>query len=70
MWDLDSSDGAVWLENYLPPSVDGDGNLAGGQVITSGGSVAEAVDTFRKAVEKWRSQNPVEVKNYTAWAGQ
>ncbi|WP_302053613.1 ABC transporter substrate-binding protein [Nocardioides panacis] len=70
MWDLDSSDGAVWLENYLPPSVDGDGNLAAGQVITSGGSVAEAVDTFRKATEKWRSQNPVEVKNYTAWAAQ
>ena len=70
MWDLDSSDGAVWLENYLPPSVDGDGNLAAGQVVTSGGSVAEAVDTFRKAVEKWRSQNPVEVKNYTAWAAQ
>jgi multiple sugar transport system substrate-binding protein len=70
MWDLDSSDGAVWLENYLPPSVDGDGNLAGGQVITSGGSVKDAVDTFRKAVEKWRSQNPVEVKNYTTWAGQ
>jgi raffinose/stachyose/melibiose transport system substrate-binding protein len=70
MWDLDSSDGAVWLENYLPPSVDGDGNLAGGQVITSGGSVKDAVDTFSKAVEKWRSQNPVEVKNYTAWAGQ
>lgn len=70
MWALDSSDGAVWLENYLPPSVDGDGNLAGGQVITSGGSVKDAVSTFRAAVEKWRSQNPVEVKNYTAWAGQ
>ena len=28
----------------------------------------EAVDTFTKAVEKWRSQNPAEVKNYTAWA--
>jgi ABC-type glycerol-3-phosphate transport system substrate-binding protein len=70
MWDLDSSDGAVWLENYLPPSVDGDGNLAAGQVITSGGTVAKAVDTFKQAVEKWRSQNPVEVKNYTAWASQ
>ena len=47
------------------------GTLSGEQVvITSGGSVAEAVDTFRKAVEKWRSQNPVEVKNYTAWAAQ
>ena len=70
MWDLDSSDGAVWLENYLPPSVDGDGNLAAGQVITSGGTVQQAVDTFKKAVDKWRSQNPVEVKNYTAWASQ
>jgi len=70
LWELDSSDGSVWLENFLPPSVDGDGNLAGGQVITSGGSVKDAVDTFRKATEKWRSQNPVEVKNYTAWAEQ
>jgi multiple sugar transport system substrate-binding protein len=70
MWELDASDGAVWLENYLPPSVDGDGNLAAGQVITSGGSVEEAVSTFKKAVEKWRSQNPVEVKNYTQWASQ
>jgi raffinose/stachyose/melibiose transport system substrate-binding protein len=70
MWQLDSSDGAVWLENFLPPSVDGDGDLAAGQVITSGGSVEEAVDTFRKAVEKWRTQNPAEVKNYTTWAGQ
>jgi multiple sugar transport system substrate-binding protein len=70
MWELDSSTGAVWLENYLPPSVDGDGNLAAGQVITSGGSVQDAVSTFRKAVEKWRTQNPVEVKNYTAWAAQ
>ena len=70
MWTLDASEGAVWLENYLPPSVDGDGNLAAGQVITSGGSVKDAVDTFKKAVEKWRTQNPVEVKNYTAWASQ
>lgn len=70
LWELDASDGAVWLENYLPPSVDGDGNLAAGQVITSGGSVEEAVDTFRKAVEKWRSQNPVEVEDYTAWGSQ
>ncbi len=70
MWALDASPGAVWLENYLPPSVDGDGNLAAGQVITSGGTVPQAVDTFRKAAEKWRGQNPVEVKNYKAWAGQ
>jgi len=70
LWELDASAGSVWLENYLPPSVDGDGNLAGGQVITSGGSVKDAVSTFAKATEQWRSQNPVEVKNYTAWASQ
>ena len=68
LWKHDATPGAVWLENYLPPSVDGDGNLAAGQVITSGGSVKEAVDTFTKATEKWRSQNPAELKNYTAWA--
>jgi raffinose/stachyose/melibiose transport system substrate-binding protein len=68
LWKYDASAGSVWLENYLPPSVDGDGNLAGGQVITSGGSVKDAVATFRKATEKWRSQNPVEVKNYRTWA--
>lgn len=70
LWEFNASDGSVWLENYLPPSVDGDGNLAGGQVITSGGTVQEAVDTFKKATEKWRSQNPIEVKNYTEWATQ
>ncbi|MEI8058007.1 MAG: extracellular solute-binding protein [Actinomycetes bacterium] len=70
LWAFDSSPGAVWLENYLPPSVDGDGDLAAGQVITSGGSVADAVSTFQKAVEKWRATNTDEVKNYTAWAGQ
>jgi raffinose/stachyose/melibiose transport system substrate-binding protein len=70
LWEYDSSPGAVWLENYLPPSVDGDGNLAAGQVITSGGSLDEAVSTFKAAAEKWRSQNPAEVKNYTTWAGQ
>ena len=68
LWKFDSSAGSVWLENYLPPSVDGDGNLAAGQVITSGGSVKDAVGTFRKATEKWRTQNPVDVENYTDWA--
>jgi ABC-type glycerol-3-phosphate transport system substrate-binding protein len=68
LWKFDSSPGAVWLENYLPPSVDGDGDLAAGQVITSGGSVADAVSTFQKAVEKWRATNTDEVKNYTTWA--
>ena len=68
LWTLDATPGAVWLENYLPTSVDSDADLAAGQVITSGGSVQAAVTIWKKAVEKWRTQNPVEVKDFTAWA--
>jgi ABC-type glycerol-3-phosphate transport system substrate-binding protein len=68
LWSFDSSPGAVWLENYLPPSVDGDGDLPAGQAVTSGGTPADAVSTFTKAAQKWRSQNPAEVKSYTTWA--
>lgn len=70
LWEFDASPGAVWLENYLPPSVDGDGDLPAGQIVTSGGSSAKAVTTFAKATEKWLSQNPPEVQKYTAWAAQ
>jgi raffinose/stachyose/melibiose transport system substrate-binding protein len=68
LWKFDSTPGSVWLENYLPPSVDGDGDLPSGQVVTSGGSAADAVSTWEKATQKWRVSNPVEVKNYAAWA--
>ena len=68
LWQLDSAPGAVWLENYLPPQVDGDGDLAAGQTVTSGGSAAAAVSTFSSAVTKWRGQSSQEVKDYTAWA--
>jgi len=69
-WDLDSEPGSVWLENYLPPSVDGDGNLAAGQVITSGGTTEQAVSAFKDAVEKWRTARPDELKSYAAWTGE
>ncbi len=69
-WKLDSLPGSVWLENYLPPSIDNDGDLAAGQVITSGGTPADAVSTFVAAAQKWRTQNPVEVKAYTEWAAR
>lgn len=68
LWALDSSPGSVWLENYLPPSLDTDGARAAGQVVTSGGTAAKAADMFVKATEKWRTQNPAEVESYTAWA--
>jgi raffinose/stachyose/melibiose transport system substrate-binding protein len=68
LWDFDSAPGAVWLENYLPPSVDGDGDLAAGQKITSGGSAAQAAAVFAAAVTKWRKLGTAEVKDYTTWA--
>src|SRR5207248_1349167 len=68
LWKFDSSPGSVWLENFLPPSVDGDGDLAAGQEVTSGGTAAAAVSTFDKAAQKWRTSNPVEVNNYKSWA--
>lgn len=68
LWKFDSTPGSVWLENYLPPSVDNDGDLVAGQVVTSGGTAAAGVAAWDKATQKWRASNPVEVKNYAAWA--
>jgi raffinose/stachyose/melibiose transport system substrate-binding protein len=67
IWEFDSRPGAVWPQNYLPPSVDGDGNGPAGQVVTSGGAPAAAVDVWTKAIEKWRTQHPDELKKYTDW---
>lgn len=69
-WELTSQPGGVWLQNYVPPAVDGDGSLAAGQIITSGGSSSDAVQTFVAAAKKWRSQNPAEVEAYTAWSNR
>ena len=68
LWQFDASPGAVWLENYLPPQVDGDGDLAAGQKVTSGGSAADAAATFAAAVTKWRKLGTRDVRDYTTWA--
>ncbi len=68
LWGLVSSPGALWLENYLPPSIDTDGDIGAGQTIVSGGSVEEAIAVWKQAVEKWRKTNPSELKDYTTWA--
>jgi len=69
LWELNSSPGGVWLQNYVPPAIDADGNLAAGQVITSGGSVADAVGVFEAAAEKWRQSNPADFESYSVWTG-
>jgi raffinose/stachyose/melibiose transport system substrate-binding protein len=65
---LDLSPVSVWPENFVPPQVDGNADLAAGELITSGsGSPADAVKLWEREIAKWKSQHPDELKNYTKW---
>jgi multiple sugar transport system substrate-binding protein len=65
---LDQSAVSVWPENYVPPQVDGNADLAAGEMITSGsGSPADAVNLWMRELSKWKSQHPDEFKNYQKW---
>ena len=66
---LDLSAVSVWPENFVPPQVDGNADLAGGELITSGsGSPADVVKLWARELSKWKSQHPDEFRNYTKWA--
>jgi raffinose/stachyose/melibiose transport system substrate-binding protein len=66
---LDQSAVSVWPENYVPPQVDGNADLAAGELITSGsGTPADAVALWQRELKKWKQQHPDEFKNYTKWA--
>jgi multiple sugar transport system substrate-binding protein len=65
---LDQSAVSVWPENYVPPQVDGNADLAAGEMITSGsGSPADAIKLWENELKKWKSQHPDEFKNYQKW---
>jgi raffinose/stachyose/melibiose transport system substrate-binding protein len=65
---LDQSALSIWPENYVPPQVDGNADLAAGELITSGsGSPADAVKLWESELAKWKSQHPDEFKNYQKW---
>ncbi|HEY1480311.1 MAG TPA: extracellular solute-binding protein [Gaiellales bacterium] len=65
---LDKSAVSVWPENYVPPQVDGNADLAAGELITSGsGTPADAIKLWKDELSKWKSQHPDEFKNYTKW---
>jgi multiple sugar transport system substrate-binding protein len=65
---LDLSPVSVWPENFVPPQVDGNADLAAGELITSGsGSPGDAVKLWEREIAKWKSQHPDEFKNYTKW---
>ena len=66
---LDLSPVSVWPENFVPPQVDGNADLAAGELITSGsGTPADAVKLWERELKKWKAQHPDEFKNYTKWA--
>ena len=65
---LDHSAVSVWPENFVPPQVDGNADLAAGELITSGsGTPADAVKLWESELAKWKSQHPDEFKNYQKW---
>jgi raffinose/stachyose/melibiose transport system substrate-binding protein len=65
---LDKSPVSVWPENYVPPQVDGNADLAAGEMITSGsGSPADAVALWDRELKKWKSQHPDEFRAYSKW---
>ncbi len=65
---LDLSPVSVWPENFVPPQVDGNADLAAGELITSGsGSPADAVALWERELKKWKSQHPDEFRAYSKW---
>jgi hypothetical protein len=65
---LDQSPVSVWPENFVPPQVDGNADLAAGEMITSGsGSPADAVKLWKSELSKWKSQHPDEFRSYQKW---
>jgi raffinose/stachyose/melibiose transport system substrate-binding protein len=57
----------VWLENWIPPSVDETANGPGGQKLMTGGSVDEVTALWDQQAKVWREQNPDIAKRFSEW---
>src|SRR5207245_11279689 len=65
---LDQPPGSVWPENCVPPQVDQNADLAGGELITSGSaSPASVASLWEKQLSQWKSQHPDEFRSYQKW---
>jgi ABC-type glycerol-3-phosphate transport system substrate-binding protein len=65
---LDQSPVSVWPENFVPPQVDQNADLAGGELITSGSaSPASVAKLWESELSKWKSQHPDEYRAYQKW---
>jgi multiple sugar transport system substrate-binding protein len=55
----------VWLENWIPPQMDGEADLPAGQMIFSGsGTPADAAELWERVAQTWRSAHPDELANW------
>jgi ABC-type glycerol-3-phosphate transport system substrate-binding protein len=64
---LATSGPQIWLENWIPPQVDEQGNGPAGQILFTGGSVDEAAQTFDRAASTWRAQQAADLEKWKTW---
>jgi raffinose/stachyose/melibiose transport system substrate-binding protein len=65
---LDQSPVSVWPENFVPPQVDQNADLAGGELITSGSaSPANVAKLWETQLSQWKRQHPDQFRSYQKW---
>lgn len=67
-WNYLLEDPCIYPSLYMPSSIHSLGNYAACQMVLSGEDAADAAAYVESMAEQWRSMNPEEVKNFTAWA--
>lgn len=68
LWRWDTTGKQVWPENYLPPMVDQNADLAGGQMISSqSGGPKKVAQLWASTLTQWKNQNPSQYQDYVKW---
>ena len=68
---LDMSAKNVWMENYIPTSLDTNGLRPAGQLITSGsGKPADAIALLERTLKLWRMEKSDELARFKDWLGK
>ena len=65
---FDTAGTSIWLENFIPPSIDTSADRPAGQLITSGGTAAQAVALWKQQLQLWQSQQPTQFSQFKTWA--
>jgi ABC-type glycerol-3-phosphate transport system substrate-binding protein len=65
--ELATSGPQIWLENWIPPQVDEQGNGPAGQTLFTGGSVDQAAQIFEQSARTWRGQQKDDLEKWQNW---